>query len=42
LAVAAITVSEADRAGLIYDLKKAVPVPTTPRLRQLISTSRAH
>jgi hypothetical protein len=41
-AVAAATVSDSDRAGLIYDLKQAIPVPTTPQLRQLISTSRAH
>jgi hypothetical protein len=40
--VAASTVSDSDRAGLIYDLKQAIPLPTTPQLRQLISTSRAH
>lgn len=39
--IAARTVSDADRPGLIWDLKRAIPVPTHPELRQLISAPRA-
>jgi hypothetical protein len=38
--VAANTVPDVDRPGLIWDLKRAIPVPTRPELRQLLTASR--
>jgi hypothetical protein len=40
--IAATTVSDADRPGLIWDLKQAIPVPTRPELKQLLTASRVH
>lgn len=39
--VAANSVADDDRKELIWDLKHAIPVPTHPQLRQLLSAARA-
>ena len=39
--IAAESVADHDRKELIWDLKHAIPVPTHPQLRQLLSAARA-
>lgn len=38
--VALATATEGDKAGLLYDLKQAIPAPKTPELRQLLAEAR--
>jgi hypothetical protein len=38
--VALATATDGDKAGLLYDLKQAIPAPKTPELRQLLAEAR--